>query len=311
MNPIRQLPVAALLTAMVGLVAAAASAADPASAAATTSAAPAAPATRPAAAARPIKALLVTGGPYHDYTAQKTLLTAGIDKRANVQWTVYHMGDKAGTAYKLPLYENPDWAKGYDVIVHNECFADVADPKFIGNVTRAHEAGVPGVFIHCCMHTFRAAQNFDEYRHLLGVTTFRHEKIKPFDVKPAAAGTPGAGHPVMTGFPAALRTPVPEEVYVIEKVWPDCVVLATGYGEETKKDQPCIWVNRYGKAKVFGTTLGHPTEIIASDAFLDTVARGLLWTVDKLGDDGKPADGYGPPARPAAATPEKPAPTAK
>lgn len=253
----------------------------------------AAPASRPAAAAKPIKALLVTGGPYHDYGAQKTLLTEGLDKRANIQWTIYHTGDKGGTAFKLPLYENPDWAKGYDVIVHNECFADVADPKFIENVTNAHAAGVPGVFIHCCMHTFRAAKNFDEYRHLLGVSTFRHEKLKAFEVKPAAAGTPGADHPVMKGFPAGFKSPVPDEVYVIEKLWPDCTVLATSFGEETKKDQPCIWVNRYGKAKVFGSTLGHPTEMIGSDVFLDTVACGLLWTVDKLGDDGKPLAGYG------------------
>ncbi|MDB5297054.1 MAG: Trehalose utilization [Phycisphaerales bacterium] len=268
------------------------SAAAAAPAADSAPAAPApAPATQPVAAPKPIKALLITGGPYHDYTAQKTLLTEGIDKRANVAWTIYHMGDKGGTAFKLPIYESPDWAKGYDVIVHNECFADVQDEAFIKRVTAAHAAGVPGVFIHCCMHTFRAVKGFDDYRHLLGVTTVRHEKARSFEVKPAAPD-----HPVMKGFPAAFKTPVPDEVYVIDKVWPDCTVLATAYGEETKKDQPCAWVNRYGKAKVFGTTLGHPTEVIGSDPFLDTVARGLLWTCDKLGDDGKPAAGYGPAA---------------
>jgi len=25
---------------------------------------------------------------------------------------------------KLPLYDNPDWAKGFDIVVHNECWAD-------------------------------------------------------------------------------------------------------------------------------------------------------------------------------------------
>lgn len=240
-------------------------------------------------ATKPIKALLITGGPYHDYNAQKAALTAGIAKRANVEWTVYHMGDKSGTAYKLPIYEKPDWAKGYDVIVHNECFADVQDEAFIRTVCRAHEERVPGVFIHCCMHTFRAVKNFDEYRKLLGVTTVRHEASRAFEVKPAKAD-----HPVMKGFPAAWKTPVADEVYVIAKVWPDCTPLATAYGVETKKDQPCVWVNQYGKARVFGTTLGHPTEVVASDVFLDTVAKGLLWSCDKLGDDGKPAAGYGP-----------------
>ena len=34
--------------------------------------------------------------------------------------------------------------------------------------------------------------------------------------------------------------------------------------------------------------------VMKSDEYLDLVARGLLWSVGKLGDDGKPAQGYGP-----------------
>lgn len=239
--------------------------------------------------AKPIKALLITGGPFHDYAAQKAALTEGIGRRANVEWTVYHTGDKGGTAFKMPIYENEDWAKGYDVVVHNECFADVQDEAFIRKICKAHADGVPAVFVHCCMHTFRAVKNFDEYRKMLGVTTTRHEKSRTLEVKPA-----GADHPIMKGFPAVFETPVPDEAYVIDKVWPDCTPLATAYGSETKKDQPCMWVNRYGKARVFGTTLGHRTEVIASDVYLDTMANGLLWVCDKLGEDGKPVAGYGP-----------------
>jgi hypothetical protein len=32
--------------------------------------------------------------------------------------------------------------------------------------------------------------------------------------------------------------------------------------------------------------------------FLDTLARGLLWTCDKLDAEGKPAGGYAPKAAP-------------
>ena len=241
--------------------------------------------------AKPLKVLLITGGPYHDYAAQKKALTEGIARRANVEWTVYHAGDKEGTAYKLPVYDNPDWAKGYDVVVHNECFADVVDEEYIRKVCKPHDEGTPGVFIHCCMHTFRKVKNFDEYRKMLGVTTMRHEKSRLVEVKPVKPD-----HPIMKGFPAVFKTPVIEEVYVIQKVWPDCTPLATAYGVETKTDQPCVWVNRYGKAKIFGTTLGHPTEMFHSDVFLDTLARGLLWTCDKLDAEGKPVAGYEPKA---------------
>jgi uncharacterized protein len=165
----------------------------------------------------------------------------------------------------------------------------VVDEGFIQKVCKAHEEGVPGVFIHCCMHTFRAVKGFDEYRKMLGVTTVRHEKARLIEVKPVKSD-----HPVMKGFPEVFKTPVIDEVYVIDKVWPDCTPLATTYGVETRKDQPCIWVNQYGKARIFGTTLGHPQEVIESDVFLDTVARGVLWATNKLGDDGKPLPGYGP-----------------
>ena len=247
---------------------------------------------------KPLKVLLITGGPYHDYDAQKKALTEGVSKRANVEWTVYHAGDKEGTAYKLPIYDNPDWAKGYDVVVHNECFADVVDEEYIRKVCKPHEQGTPGVFIHCCMHTFRAVKNFDEYRKMLGVTTRRHEKSRLLEVKPVKPD-----HPIMRGFPAVFKTPVIEEAYVIEKVWPDCTVLATTYGVETKTDQPCVWVNQYGKARVFGTTLGHPAAMFESEVFIDTLAKGLLWACDKLDADGRPATGYGPTTRPSTTQP--------
>ena len=38
--------------------------------------------------ARPIRALLVAGGCCHDYANQKGLLTRGLSRRVNIQWTV-------------------------------------------------------------------------------------------------------------------------------------------------------------------------------------------------------------------------------
>ena len=31
----------------------------------------------------------------------------------------------------IPLYKNPNWAKGYDVVVHNECFANTNDKAYV------------------------------------------------------------------------------------------------------------------------------------------------------------------------------------
>ena len=87
----------------------------------------------------------------------------------------------------------------------------------------------------------------------------------------------------------------------MKKQWPDCIPLGRAVSSK-EPEQVCIWLNTYGKARVFGTTLGHPQQVIESDVFLDTVARGILWATNHLGDDGKPLPGYGP--RPAA-TPAK------
>ena len=73
----------------------------------------------PAAAPQPIRALLVTGGCCHPYSEQAAILSKGISARAHVSWTISNQGGTAKDS-KIPLYENLDWAKGFDIVVHNE-----------------------------------------------------------------------------------------------------------------------------------------------------------------------------------------------
>src|SRR3954447_9234625 len=86
-------------------------------------------------AAEPLRALLITGGCCHDYDAQKKTITEGISARANVVWTIIHEGGD-GKDHKFSVYEKPDWAKNYDVIVHNECSGKVVDVPFIESIVR-------------------------------------------------------------------------------------------------------------------------------------------------------------------------------
>src|SRR4051812_48736662 len=120
-----------------------------------------------AADARPLKALYITGGCCHDYDNQKVIIPEGVSARANVTWEVVQEGGK-GTKHRISIYEKPGWAKGYDVIFHNECFADTDDAQFVENVLAEHRSGVPAVVIHCTMHTFRSLKN-DAWREFLGV----------------------------------------------------------------------------------------------------------------------------------------------
>ncbi|MCA9190101.1 MAG: ThuA domain-containing protein, partial [Planctomycetales bacterium] len=172
-------------------------------------------------------------------------------------------------------------------VVHNECYGGVTDVEFIERMVRGHaEQGVPLVVIHCSMHSYRNART-DEWRKLLGVTSKRHESVK----RPLAVVSRDADHPIMRGIPTNWSTPN-GELYIIEHNWPDCHILATAKSVETNKDETVVWVNQYGKAKTFGTTLGHHNETMMTNEWLATVSRGLLWVCGKLGDDGTIGDGY-------------------
>lgn len=233
---------------------------------------------------KPLRALLVTGGCCHDYAAQKKILSEGIGARANVEFTIVHEGGDT-REHRVSIYEKPNWAAGYDVVVHNECFGMIADNAFVEAIAAPHKAGVPAVILHCSSHSYRAATT-DEWRMCVGITSRSHEKKRDLEVK-----TLKPEHPVMKGFSATWADP-DDELYKNEKVWPNAVPLAQAYGEETKKDHAVIWVNTYGKGRVFSTTLGHQNATMANPVYLDLVTRGLLWACDKLKEDGTPAEGY-------------------
>ncbi len=228
--------------------------------------------------AAPVKALLVTGGCCHDYPTQKTILPNGISERAGVpiDWTVVFEGGDSRD-HMVSIYNDPDWAKPYDIVVHNECYGGVTDDAFVERITAAHAAGVPAVTIHCSTHSYRNAKT-DEWRKLLGVSSFNHGPKHPIKVTQVLEPH---DHPVLKGFPMSWTTP-DGELYNIDRIWPGCTPLAIGTGGE-KKANTCVWVNEYGKARVFGTTLGHHNETMLADEYLDLVTRGFLWALGRLG----------------------------
>ena len=82
---------------------------------------------------RPIRALIITGGCCHNYKLQAAAMTNGLSQQADFEWTVVNEGG-TGTKAEIDLYTNPDWAKPYDVIIHNECFADTTDTNYIRRI---------------------------------------------------------------------------------------------------------------------------------------------------------------------------------
>ena len=104
---------------------------------------------------KPIRALLVVGGCCHDYKHQKDILTEGISARANVA-VDDRLRSRQRHKHLNPLYEKDDWAKGFDVVVHDECSSDVKDLKIINRILKPHREGLPAVVLHCGMHCYRS-----------------------------------------------------------------------------------------------------------------------------------------------------------
>ncbi len=242
-----------------------------------------------AADQKPLRALLITGGCCHDYATQKDLLKSGLEARLNIIVDHVHSPDKS-TKPPLAIFGNPDYAKGYDVVIHDECAAAQTDPKVIAGVLAPHLHGIPGVNLHCAMHSYR----FGTFRKpvQLGATNAKwYEYI----------GVQSTGHGPKKPIAIAFEHNVPfitkgikdwttgnEELYNNVQVFPGTKVVARG--TQGKSKAVVAWTNDYHGVRVFSTSLGHNNFTVADPRYLDFVARGLLWAVKREDAPIKKAD---------------------
>jgi putative membrane-bound dehydrogenase-like protein len=222
---------------------------------------------------KPIRALLVTGGCCHDYSRQKLILTKGISARANVVWTVVQQGG-TGTNVQIPLYQDKNWEDGFDVVVHNECFAGASNKEWVERILRPHREGLPALLIHCAMHSYRTGD--DKWFEFVGVQSPRHGAHYAYTVE-----NQRPAHPIMLGFGESWQAPK-GELYHTVRLFPTAQPLAHAKRMSDNEPQICVWTNQYGKGRVFGTTIGHYNETMAQPEYLNLVTRGLLWSVDRL-----------------------------
>jgi hypothetical protein len=249
----------------------------------------------------PLKVLLITGGCCHDYAKQKDILKKGIEERINAVVDQVHTDDKS-TKPPLAILGNPDYATGYDVVIHDECAADVKDPKTVEGVLAPHRDGIPALNLHCAMHCYRVGNPGKEqtpgtpealWFEYLGLQSSAHAAQLPITITVLDEKNPVTKSIIgwVTGR---------EELYNNIKVYDTAKPLARGKqgaGDKPgQNDTVIVWSHEYGpkKTKVFSTTLGHNNSTVEDPKYLDLVTNGLLWATGKLGADGKPAAGYGP-----------------
>ena len=244
---------------------------------------------RPERAGQADPRLLVAGGCCHDYENQKGLLTRGLSCRANIQWMIAY-DPNSTTRHKNPIYDQPDWSKDFDVVVHDECSSDVNDMNVIESILQPHKNGLPAVVLHCGMHSYRTEgwnkKVATPWMQFTGLISTGHGPQLPIAVKfvdKEHAITKDLGD----------WTTINEELYnnASGKLEPTAHPLASGTqvytktesGREVTAEAAVAWTNTYnGKTRVFATTLGHNNATVDDPRYLDLVTRGLLWSLGKL-----------------------------
>ncbi|SMP50396.1 Trehalose utilisation [Neorhodopirellula lusitana] len=247
-----------------------------------------------------LQVLLVAGGCCHDYSTQAKLLKEGIESRIDAEVTVA-LSTTANTKTTFEIYESDDWADGYDVVIHDECSANVTEKPYVNRILAAHQNGTPAVNLHCAMHSYRwgdfrspvqPGSDNSAWYEMLGLQSTGHGPKFPIKVQHA-----NGEHPITDGLDD--WTTINEELYNNIRIFDGATALIQGKqmtppNKNMLKKNPdakpleasavVAWTNSYGpnKTRVFSTSLGHQNDTVADDRYLELVVRGLQWASNTL-----------------------------
>lgn len=234
-----------------------------------------APAVAAAPSTTPVKLLIITGDHGHDWKTTTALLKEILSPGGRVSVDVTtspstDLTDANLAKYDVLLLNYKDTAKGSP----ESKWSDSNKEAFL----KAVRDGKGLVVFHHASSAF-AKPNWDEFEKAIaggwrsqGFHGPKHVyNVKKTEVK----------HPISDGLPARFEHKI-DELYQNSVMVPGNEVLATAYSDPGKergtgKDEPVIWVNTYGKGRVYNNALGHDAEAMSDPNFQDWMRRGVIW----------------------------------
>ena len=227
------------------------------------------------AAEKPVELLIVTGDHGHDWKATTQVFQdfLGAQGKINVHVTTTPANDLTAenlAKYDVLLLNYRDTAKGG------------ADTKWSGDNKEAFlnavKTGKGLVVYHHASSAF-VKPNWSEFETAIAGgwrSQGGHGPKHVFTVKKT-----DAKHPISEGLPASFEHAI-DELYANSVMTPGSVVLATAFSDPSKpkgtgKDEPVIWVNHYGKGRVYHNVLGHDAVAMADPNFQTWMRRGIIW----------------------------------
>ena len=233
------------------------------------------PAARGDEPARPIELLIITGDHGHKWQettqALREILSTGGRVRVHVTTEpARDLTDENLAKYDVLLLNYKDTKNGRP----ETRWSDANKQAFL----KAVRDGKGLVVFHHASSAF-TNPNWDEFEQAIaGGWRSRgfHGPAHEYTVKKT-----DARHPISAGLPAEFKH-TKDELYQNSLLTPGSTVLATAYSDPSKprgtgKDEPVIWVNTYGKGRVFEDALGHDTQAMSDPNFQEWLRRGVEW----------------------------------
>jgi type 1 glutamine amidotransferase len=246
------------------------------------SAPPVAAGDKAAAPSSAVKALIITGDHGHAWKETTKVLSEILEAGGKVKVDVTTAPSKDLTDSNLSKY---------DVLILNYKDTDKGAPESRWSdqnkqaFLKAVRDGKGLVVFHHASSAF-VKPNWEEFEKAIAGgwrSQGYHGPKHVFTVKKTAAN-----HPISEGLPSQFEHAI-DELYQNSVMVPGSNVLATAYSDPGKprgtgKDEPVIWVNTYGKGRVYENVLGHDTVAMADRQFQEWMRRGVLWAATGKAD---------------------------